>query len=157
MGKQCYSSSQWPNRAINGRLTTFNRPGVQTSYSYDANANRLSGIDKTTSDSDLDGLYEPEDFTATSAQALSIDAASNRLQGLTQTFTKTRQNANGQLVTSTATSSVNYQVDAAGNLTSDGARRFDYDSANRLAQVKLQQNGEEAAIGYLHNALGFVA
>lgn len=55
-------------------LSAPNRPGQQTSYNYDANFNRLSGIDKTTSDSDLDGFYEQEDFTATSAQALSIDA-----------------------------------------------------------------------------------
>jgi len=40
------------------------------------------------------------------------------------------------------------------NLTSDGGRVFDYDSANRLAQVKLHHYGEEAAIAYLHNAQG---
>ena len=59
----------------------------------------------------------------------------------------------GKTVTA-ATTSVNYRLDAVGNLTSNGGRVFDYDSANRLAQVKLQHNGEEAAIAYLHNAQG---
>lgn len=47
-----------------------------------------------------------------------------------------------------------YTLDTNGNLTSDGQRSFVYDSANRLSEVQLSQNGEAAKISYLHNTLG---
>ncbi len=121
-----------------------------TRYSYDANSNRLTAIDKTTSDTDLDGLFEQDDFTQTTSQALNIDPASNRLLGLTHTISKTRAGKK----THTVTSPVNYSLDANGAMTSDGLRTFEYDASRRLSKVKVFKDGEAASISYLHNALG---
>ncbi|UUZ65161.1 hypothetical protein LP417_11255 [Polaromonas sp. P1-6] len=132
------------------RLTGFNRAGAETRYSYDANSNRLTAIDKTTSDTDLDGLFDADDFSQTSSQALNIEGSSNKLLGFSQTHSKTK---GGKTLASTS-SNVSYSLDANGNLTHDGLRSFDYDEANRLAKVKLLKDGEEASINYLHNGLG---
>ncbi len=132
------------------RLTSFERAGAQTSYTYDANSNRLSAIDASTSDTDLDGQFEQSDFNQSTRQALNIASDSNRLLGFTQSLTRMR----GDRTISSATSNVNYTLDAAGNLTSDGLRTFDYDEANRLAKARVFKDGEEASVRYLHNALG---
>ncbi|HSW15962.1 MAG TPA: RHS repeat-associated core domain-containing protein [Ramlibacter sp.] len=132
------------------RVTSFVRDGAETRYSYDANSNRLSGIDKRASDTDLDGLYEELDFITTNSQQLDIDAASNRLLGLTQTLSRSK---GGQL-RNVATAPVRYGVDANGSITTDGLRRFEYDATGRLAAVKMFRQGEEQAVRYLHNALG---
>ncbi len=140
-------SAAYDNR---NRLSSFARDGAASSFGYDANTNRLSSIDTLTRDTDLDGLYEPDDFTQTTSQALAIDPASNRLLGLTHTITKTQTGKNTKVLTSP----VNYSLDAAGNLTSDGLRQFSYDAANRLAQVQINRSSEAAKVTYLHNALG---
>ncbi|MES2280545.1 MAG: RHS repeat-associated core domain-containing protein, partial [Pseudomonadota bacterium] len=132
------------------RVTGFNRSGAQTSYSYDANSNRLSSVDKVTSDTDLDGTYEIGDVSVTKAMGLQVDSASNKLLGFTQTQTRTR----GTRTLATTSSAVNYSLDANGSLTFDGSRSFDYDEANRLAKIRLTNEGEAAAIAYLHNAWG---
>ncbi|MBX3657122.1 MAG: hypothetical protein KF740_01680 [Ramlibacter sp.] len=132
------------------RLTSFNRNGSEASYTYDANSNRLTAIDKTTSDTDLDGDFDDSDFSKSTAQALNVDPASNKLLGFTQTLTKVR----GTKTVSTVSSNVAYSLDAAANLTSDGLRGFDYDNANRLSQVSIVKDGEAAQVRYLHNALG---
>ncbi len=132
------------------RLTSLARAGSATSYSYDANSNRLTAITKTTSDTDLDGLFEPDDFTQTTSQALNIDPASNRLLGLTHTISKTQAGK----ATKVVTSPVNYSLDANGAMTSDGLRTFEYDASRRLSKVKVMKDGEAASISYLHNALG---
>jgi RHS repeat-associated protein len=132
------------------RLTSFNRPGAETSYTYDANSNRLTAIDKITSDTDLDGDYDNADFKKTTSQNLTIEGTSNRLLGFTQTLTNVR----GTRTVSTANTNVSYAVDPAGNLTSDGLRAFEYDPANRLSKARIFKDGEEASIRYLHNATG---
>ncbi|MES2975768.1 MAG: RHS repeat-associated core domain-containing protein [Pseudomonadota bacterium] len=133
------------------RLTGFNRAGSETSYSYDPNSNRLSAVDKVTSDIDLDGQFdEADDFVLTTGQSLNIDAASNKLLGISQTVTKTRAGSTRSVVTTPIT----YSLDENSNLTSDGLRTFAYDESNRLAKVSLTRDGEAARVNYLHNALG---
>ena len=138
------------------RLTSFNRSGnsTTTSYSYDANSNRLSSINKTTSDTDQDGDFDAVDFQKTTSQALAVGSTSNKLTGFTQTLTTQRTNAQGNPVTSSVNSQVNYSLDPNGNLTSDGLRTFEYDAANRLAKVQVSQSAEASKITYLHNAFG---
>ena len=132
------------------RLTSFARAGAETKYSYDANSNRLTAIDITSSEIDLEGAFDQPDFTQSASQSLNIDAASNRLLGFTQTVTKTQA---GNPVSS-VTSNVNYSIDANGAMTSDGLRTFEYDESRRLAKVKIVKDGEAATVEYLHNALG---
>ena len=132
------------------RVTGFNRDGASTGFTYDANSNRLTSIDKTTSDTDLDDDYVQADLLQTSSQTSAVDAASNKLLGFSQTLTKVR----GTKTLATTNSAVNYALDANGNLLSDGLRSFAYDEANRLSKVKITKDGEAASIAYLHNALG---
>ena len=132
------------------RVTGFDRLGSSTGFTYDANSNRLSSIDKTTSDTDLDGQFDADDFSQTSSQNSNLDAASNKLLGFTQTITKIR----GTRTLATTNSAVNYSLDQNGSLTSDGLRSFDYDESNRLSKIKITKDGEAASITYLHNALG---
>ena len=126
------------------RLTSFNREGAETRYTYDANSNRLTAIDKTTSDMDLDGDFDAADFSKTTSQNLNVANDSNRLLGFSQTHSQVR----GTRTISVANSNVNYTLDAAGNLTSDGLRTFEYDEANRMAKAKVFKDGEEATIRY---------
>ena len=133
-----------------GRVTSFNRPSAQTGYTYDANSNRLSAINKKVSDIDLDGDFDQLDKAQTTAQALSIEQTSNKLQGFTQSLTSTR----GTRTLSTTHSSVNYALDAIGNMTTDGLRAFSYDEANRHSQTSISKDGEAAKVTYLHNAIG---
>ena len=132
------------------RITSFVRDGAETRYTYDANSNRLTAIDKTTSDTDLDGEFDSTDFAKSVSQALNIQGNSNRLLGFTQTTTTTN---NGK-TRSVVTTPVNYAIDANGSLTSDGLRTFDYDSSGRLAKVKIYKDGEEASVRYLVNGMG---
>ena len=132
------------------RLIAFSRPGADSRYSWDANSNRLSSIDTTTADIDLDGRFDADDYSLSTAQSTRIDPASNRLLGFTQTLTQTKA---GRTL-SASTAQVGYSVDAAGNLTSDGLRSFGHDTANRLNQVSIGLGSEAARTRYLHNALG---
>ncbi len=132
------------------RLTAFTRAGASSAYTWDANGNRLTSIDTTGADTDLDGAFDAEDYSATTAQSLSIGADSNRLLGFTQTLSRTQ----GTRTLSTSSAQVAYTLDAAGNLTSDGLRTFAHDANGRLAQVRIGLGMEEAATLYLHNALG---
>jgi RHS repeat-associated protein len=137
------------------RLTSFNRPGSEQSYTYDANSNRLTSIAKKISDTDIDGLFEATDRAATTAQSLNIAATSNKLLGFNQSVLTQATAANGTRRTvSNVISQINYQLDANGNLTSDGLRTFDYNAENRLEKVQITQSGEAAKITYLHNAQG---
>jgi RHS repeat-associated protein len=135
---------------MRNRLTSFARAGASTVYSYDANSNRLTAVDQTTSEVDLEGAFDQPNFTQSASQNLSIDSGSNKLLGFTQTVTRTQ--AGG--TTSSVTSQVNYSLDANGAMTSDGLRTFEYDESRRLAKVKVIKDGEAAAVEYLHNALG---
>jgi RHS repeat-associated protein len=110
--------------------------------------NRLTAF--TRADADLDGAFDAEDFSATTAQSLSIAEGSNRLLGFTQTLSRTQ----GTRTLSTTSAQVAYSLDGAGNLTSDGLRSFGHDATGRLSQVRIGLGSEEAATTYLHNALG---
>ncbi len=132
------------------RLTGFTRAGSETRYTYDANSNRLSAIDKTISDTNGNGTFDVPDTALTTSQTLTIQPTSNRLLGFAQTITNVR----GTQTLSTTAASVTYSIDANGNLTSDGLRTFEYDESNRLAKVKILKDGEAASIKYLYNALG---
>ena len=133
------------------RLTGFSRTGSETSYSYDPNSNRLTAVDRITSDIDLDGQFdEADDFVLTTGQNLNVEGSSNRLLGINQTVTKTRAGSTRSVVTTP----ISYSLDANGALTSDGLRTFSYDESSRLAQVSLMKDGEAAKVTYLHNALG---
>lgn len=132
------------------RLTSFTRAGASSAYSYDANSNRLTAIEQSTSEADLEGAVDQPNFTQSASQSLAIDSASNKLLGFAQTLTRTRA---GGTVSSVVTQ-VNYSLDANGAMTSDGLRTFEYDESRRLAKVKVIKDGEAAAVEYLHNALG---
>ena len=132
------------------RLSTFTRAGAASAYTWDANGNRLTSIETTRADTDLDGAFDAEDFSATTAQSLTIAEGSNRLLGFTQTLSRTQ----GTRTLSTTSAQVAYSLDGAGNLTSDGLRSFNHDASGRLAQVRIGLGSEEAATTYLHNALG---
>ena len=132
------------------RLTSFTRDGSETRYTYDANSNRLTALDKVTSDTDLDGDFDTMDFAKATSQSLAIDPSSNRLLGFVQTVVQTSAGK----TRSTVVTPVNYRLDANGSMTSDGLRTFEYDASNRLAKVKLRHNGEAASVSYLTNAMG---
>jgi RHS repeat-associated protein len=141
------------------RLTSFARPSASSLYTYDANSNRLTSVDTTTSDTDLDGDFDQADYQKALAQNLNVDADSSRLLGFSQTQTITQTTAAGKVKVSGSNTQITYSLDAAGNLTSDGLRLFDYDASNRLSQVmvrqgQVSQSGEASKIVYLHNALG---
>ena len=140
-------SASYDNR---NRLTTFARDSVTTTYTYDANGNRLSAVAKTTSDTDLDGDFDQADFSKTTRQNLSIDTGSNRLLGFTQTLTSIK----GNQTVSSSTSQITYRLDQSGNLTSDGLGSFEYDAANRLSKVQVTHYGQAAKVSYLHNTVG---
>lgn len=132
------------------RLTSFVRDGAETRYTYDANSNRLTAIDRISGAPDLDGVLDGDNKTQSTDQALKIEATSNRLLGFTQTVTTLK---NGKTAT-VVTTPINYAVDANGAMTSDGLRTFDYDASRRLVKVRIIKNGEAASVRYLHNALG---
>lgn len=131
------------------RLTSFTRDGAETRYTYDANSNRLTAFDKVTSDTDLDGEFDSEDFTQTTTQQLNVEGTSNRLLGMQQTITRQRDGR----TRGSANTSVTYVVDANGAMTSDGLRTFEYDEANRLAKVRTTRHGEAVSVSYLSNAM----
>ena len=132
------------------RLTSFVREGAETKYTYDANSNRVTAIDKVTSDTDLENAFANVDLAGTTDQALSIDAGSNKLLGFRQTVVRTSKGT----TTSTVVTPVNYTLDENGAMTSDGLRSFEYDAAQRLSKVKVFKSGEAASVSYRYNALG---
>ena len=134
------------------RLTSLARAGASAVYTYDPNSNRLTSINKVTSDTDLDGLFDADGFaqtTQTTTQKLYIDAASNRLLGFSQSLTQARGSRSA-----TSTSRIQYSIDANGAMTSDGLRTFEYDASRRLSKVRMRRDGDAATVSYLHNALG---
>ncbi len=140
-------SAQYDNR---NRLTNFARTGAASAYTYDANSNRLTAINTSLSNLDLEGTFALPNYSQTSNQTLNLPTASNRLLG----FTQSQTTFDGTTAGATTSTTVNYSLDAAGNLTSDGLRSFEYDGQNRLSKVQLTQSPEAAKITYLHNALG---
>jgi RHS repeat-associated protein len=132
------------------RLTSFMRDGSETRYTYDANSNRLTAIDKVTSDTDLENAFANVDVASTTGQILNIDEGSNKLLGFRQTVVRT---INGT-TTSTVVTPVNFKLDKNGAMTSDGLRSFEYNAAQRLGKVKVSRSGEAASVRYEYNAFG---
>lgn len=135
------------------RLVRFTRPGQDLRYTYDANGNRLSSVREVTSDSDLDGLFEPSDLQEATSRNLRIEGNSNRLLGFTQTLLRTNVGKPGKTAAPVITQAA-YLVDANGSLTNDGSREFAYDASGRLSRVVLAQDAEAASVRYLHNLRG---
>lgn len=133
-----------------GRLTGMSRAGAQSSYTWDANGNRLSAQDSASSDTDLDGEFTEADLSRTTRHSSLLDPASNRLLGFTQEITRDK----GGRTLARSSTTVPYSLDATGNLISDGLRRLTYGADNRLHSVHLSQDGEEAQVRYLTNTLG---
>ena len=73
-----------PTRRLAGRLdprnrlSTFTRAGAASAYTWDANGNRLTSLETTRADTDLDGAFDAEDFSAGIAQSLMIGEACDR-------------------------------------------------------------------------------
>jgi RHS repeat-associated protein len=132
-----------------GRISTFSRAGgsgaastaplaTQTAiFTYDANGNRLSSIQTTGSGA-----------TASSTnRSYTVDPASNRLLGFAQTLTT-------GTATGGTTANVSYSYDANGSILKDGLRSYEFDAANRLADVTTGAGIDAPTTRYVHNALG---
>ena len=132
------------------RLTSFSRNDAATRYSYDANSNRLSAIEQTSSDTDLDGDFDQADYHKIASKDLRLDSTSNKLLGFSQTLSAIK----GGKTVASSTSQTRFSLDQNGNLTSDGLRQFDYDATNRLVRVQASAGNDAAKVSYLHNALG---
>jgi RHS repeat-associated protein len=140
------------------RVTRLSRAGLDTSYSYDANSNRLRSSRTTRSDSNGDRLLTPSDSLQTLSQASTLPTTSNRLLGFTQTLSSLAGSTSTVNTSTTATgtptsvnSAVAYTLDAAGNLVSDGLRSFSYNAENRHAST-LDASG--LTTRYWYNAAG---
>nr|WP_231402517.1 RHS repeat-associated core domain-containing protein [Caenimonas aquaedulcis] len=130
------------------RLTSFARTGSSSTYTYDANSNRLTSVETATSDSDLDGQFDSDPASQTVTRRLDIEATSNRLLGYTPEITTT---GIGAAVTG---GPVTYGLDANGALTKDAVRSYVYDASNRLAKTQVMSQGDTVSVNYWHNALG---
>lgn len=144
------ASAKTPDLGIKSAHSAINTCTSSYEFSSNANSNRLTAIDKTTSDTNASGGFELADTALTTNQALNIQSGSNRLLGFAQTLTRVQ----GTRTLSTTNSQINYVLDANGNLMSDGLRGFEYDAANRLAKVKILKDGEAASIKYFTNGQG---
>jgi YD repeat-containing protein len=126
------------------RLTGYVNGAAQTSYSYDADGNRLN-LGTT-----------PTATPATTPQVYAYDAASNHLLSETVPGPVVR----GQPTTTT----LPFTYDATGNTLSDGTHQFTYDARGRMASALLDNEATEnprrpdnearRATGYGINGLG---
>ena len=107
------------------------------SFTYDANGNRLTSIQTTGSGA----------AAQTVKRTYTVDATSNRILSFTQTQL-------AGTATAGATSNVNYSFDANGAMTKDGLRSYEFDAANRLADVTTGVGIDAPTTRYVHNALG---
>jgi RHS repeat-associated protein len=107
------------------------------SFTYDGNGNRLTSIQTTGQGT----------ASSTTRRTYTVDATSNRLLGFTQTQL-------AGTATTGATSAVNYTHDANGALLKDGLRSYEFDAANRLADVTTGVGIDAPTTRYVHNALG---
>ena len=117
-----------------GRVSYFrhNNRGFNALFSYDANGNRTNNRAGDSSG----GVNR--DYT--------VDATSNRLLGFRQTLTAPD-------IRSVAIN-VSYTYDLNGAMLTDGLRRYEYDAANRLANVTTGAGVDAPTTRYVHNALG---
>lgn len=134
------------------RITGFSRDGASSQYTYDANSNRLSGVETVSSglDLDLDAAFDGTDLSQRTEQSVQMDVASNRMLGFTRTVTRVEAGQTRSVVTTP----VNYTIDPNGNITSDGLRVFEYADGHTLTKVRVSRAQNAASIHYLVNALG---
>jgi RHS repeat-associated protein len=145
-----------------GRITAFNQstqagtattatPISSITYTYDANGNRQSSIQTTTTLAKTGGttavpILTPS--TQTITKTYQIDPASNKLLGFSQTMTQTGG--------ATSNATVSYSYDANGSLLTDGLRHYAYDSEGRLAAASLGWSStattDDSITKYAHNA-----
>jgi RHS repeat-associated protein len=132
-----------------GRISSFSRAGgtgaastapipTQTAiFTYDANGNRLSTIQTTGSGA----------TASNTNRTYTVDPTSNRLLGFAQTLTT-------GTATGGTTANVSYSYDANGSILKDGLRSYEFDAANRLADVTTGAGIDAPTTRYVHNALG---
>jgi RHS repeat-associated protein len=143
-----------------GRITAFTQAGTATvstpvssiSFTYDANGNRQTSVQTTTTLAKTGGttavpILTPT--TVTTTKNYTIAPAGNKLLGFTQTMTQTGG--------ATSTAAVNYTYDANGSLLNDGLRHYAYDSEGRLAAASLgwasTATTDDSITKYAHNGL----
>jgi RHS repeat-associated protein len=122
------------------RIRTRSRRCVRAksaSFTYNANGNRLTSIQTTGSGA----------AAQTVKRTYTVDPTSNRLLGFTQTQL-------AGTATIGATSNVNYTHDVNGAMLKDGLRSYEFDAANRLADVTTGVGIDAPTTRYVHNALG---
>jgi RHS repeat-associated protein len=146
-----------------GRITAFTQTGTATistpvssiSFTFDANGNRQTSVQSTTTLVKTGGttaapILTPS--TQTTTKNYTIDPTGNKLLGFSQTMTQTGGAANG----ATSTASVNYSYDANGALLTDGLRHYAYDSEGRLAAASLGWSStattDDSITKYAHNS-----
>jgi RHS repeat-associated protein len=143
-----------------GRITAFTQAGTATvstpvssiTFTYDANGNRQTSVQATTTLVKTGGtttvpILTPS--TQTTTKTYQIAPAGNKLLGFTQTMTQTGG--------ATSNATVNYTYDANGSLLNDGLRHYAYDSEGRLAAASLgwasSVTTDDSITKYAHNAL----
>jgi RHS repeat-associated protein len=141
-----------------GRITAFTQTGTATTatpissitYSYDANGNRQSSVQSTTTVVVTGTTTAPiltQTITSTTRN-YQIDPTSNKLLGFSQTMAQTGG--------ATSNATVTYSYDANGSLLTDGLRHYAYDSEGRLAAASLGWSStattDDSITKYAHNA-----
>ena len=140
-----------------GRITAFTQAGTATtatpvssiSFTYDANGNRQTSVQATTTVTGKGTTASPlVSSTLTTTKTYQIAPTGNKLLGFSQTITQTGG--------ATSTATVNYSYDATGALLSDGLRHYAYDSEGRLAAASLGWSStattDDSITKYAHNA-----
>jgi RHS repeat-associated protein len=142
-----------------GRITAFNQAGTATvstpissiSFTYDANGNRQSSSQTTTTLAKTGGTTAVPILTPTTqtiTKTYQIDPTSNKLLGFSQTMSQTGG--------ATSNAAVTYSYDANGSLLTDGLRHYAYDSEGRLAAASLgwasTATTDDSITKYAHNA-----
>ena len=140
-----------------GRITAFTQAGSATtstpvssiSFTYDANGNRQTSVQATTTVTGKGTTASPlVSSTQTTTKTYQIDPAGNKLLGFSQTMTQTGG--------ATSTATVSYAYDANGALLTDGLRHYAYDSEGRLAAASLgwssSSTKDDSITKYAHNS-----
>jgi hypothetical protein len=126
-----------------GRITGFSQAGTATvatplsniTFTYDANGNRQSSVQNTTTVV-VTGTATAPILTPTTQRVVKnyqIAGTGNKLLGFSQTMTQTTGAGTG----ASSNATVAYSYDANGSLLTDGLRHYAYDSEGRLAAASL--------------------
>ena len=146
-----------------GRITAFTQSGTATvstpvssiSFTYDANGNRQTSVQATTTLVKTGGTTAVPILTSstvTTTKTYTIAPAGNKLLGFTQTMTQSGGVGGG----ATSNAAVNFTYDANGSLLNDGLRHYAYDSEGRLAAASLgwasTATSDDSITKYAHNS-----